>query len=170
MCRRDIFVVADQVLIYIKWSKTIQSGKRYVLVTLIKIPGSPLCTYTAVKTMLEKVPVPTAGPALLVPSSSGLVSLTHCSFTKCLRQILVRPGHNSQGFLGHSFQCRGASFALSCRVSGQLIKKSLGLEVTVLFSLFRLLSSRQSTGFFYHGSSPKVLVTTCTVVRAWRVG
>ncbi len=28
MCRTDIFVVADQVLIYIKWAKFIQSSER----------------------------------------------------------------------------------------------------------------------------------------------
>ncbi len=122
ICRRDIFLAADQVLIYIKWTKTIQSGERYLLVPLAKIPGSPLCPYTAVKSMLEIVPAPPASPAFLVPSSSGLVSITHCSFTKFLRQILVQAGHNPQDISCHSFQCGGESFALSCGVPGELIK------------------------------------------------
>ncbi len=61
MCRRDIFLVVDYVLIYIKWTTTIQSGERFLLVPLVKILGSSLCPYTAVKSILEIKAAPPAG-------------------------------------------------------------------------------------------------------------
>ncbi len=72
--------------------------------SLVKIQRSLLCPYAAVKSMLKIVSVPPAGPTFLVPSSSGLVSLTHCSFTNILRQLLALARHNPQGFSGHSLQ------------------------------------------------------------------
>ncbi len=72
--------------------------------------------------MFELVPAPPAGPTILVPSSFGLVSLIHSSFTMFLWQRLAQAGHNPQDFSGHRFWCGGASFALSCVVPGEIIK------------------------------------------------
>ena len=122
LCRRDLILGPNEVLVYLKWSKTNQSRDRYVLIPLVKVPSSPLCPWSAVKNMVDRVPSQPDSPAFLVPSHKGLVSLTHSSFTSQLRQCLGRAGHNPRGYSGHSFRRGGASFALSCGVPGELIR------------------------------------------------
>lgn len=122
LCRRDIFIGQHNLLVYIKWSKTIQTGGRYLLIPLVAIPGSPFCPRRAYLHMLSLMPGAPEAPVFLVPSKQGPVSLTHSSFTRHLRKLLSRAGHNPARYSGHSFRRGGASFALSCGVSGELIR------------------------------------------------
>lgn len=121
LCRRDIILGTDQVLIYIKWSKTIQAANRYLLVPLVSIPNHPLCPLRAVLNMFRLIPASPHHPAFLIPAPQGLSTLTHATFTKHLRRVLELAGHNPSGFSGHSFRRGGASFALSIGVPGELI-------------------------------------------------
>lgn len=123
LCRRDLLLDPKQVIVYFKWSKTMQQGDRYILVPLVPIPGSPLCPHSAVINMFSKVPAPPHSPAFVIPHGSKLSSVTHATFTSTLRTMLARAGHNPAGYSGHSFRRGGASFALSVGVPGELIMK-----------------------------------------------
>ena len=52
LCRGDIRLSNEGILVHIKWSKTIQAGERYVLVPLAALPGSPLCPLQATLSLL----------------------------------------------------------------------------------------------------------------------
>lgn len=121
LCRGDILVGSDCILVCLKWSKTNQARDRVVLVPLVEIPGSPLCPRAAFLNMVSLVPGSALAPAFLVPSRHGLQSLTHSSFTGSLRKLLCKAGLEPEGYSGHSFRRGGASFALSCGVAGELI-------------------------------------------------
>lgn len=121
LCRSDISVGRDCLVVSLKWSKTNQAKDRVVLVPLVEIPGSPLCPRTAFLNMVARVPGSLQGPAFLVPSKLGLQSLTHSSFTNSLRHLLRLAGLEPKGYSGHSFRRGGASFALGCGVAGELI-------------------------------------------------
>jgi hypothetical protein len=121
LCRRDIIIGHNQILVYIKWSKTIQTGNRYILIPLVSIPGSPLCPRAAAVNMFCRVKASPEEPAFSVPSGEKLITLTHASFTRHLRNLLLVSGHNPKGFSGHSFRRGGASFALLAGVPGELI-------------------------------------------------
>ncbi len=122
LCRRDILLARDHLLVYIKWSKTIQNGERYLLIPLQALPGSPLCPRAAFVHMCKLLPAGGPRPAFLIPHGQGLVTLTHSSFTRHLRNILALSGHNPTGFSGHSFRRGGASFALKVGIPGELIR------------------------------------------------
>ncbi len=89
-------------LVYIKWSKTIQAGECYILIPLVHMPASPLCPKAAVLNMFAKVRVCPQDPAFLIPCHQGLTTLTHASFTHNLRCLLHIAGHNPMGFSGHA--------------------------------------------------------------------
>ncbi len=67
LCRRDIIIGSDKILVYIKWSKTIQAGERYILIPFVHMPTSPLCPKAAVLNMFAKVQACPQDPAFLIP-------------------------------------------------------------------------------------------------------
>ena len=56
LCRSDVLIGSEGLLITFRWSKTNQFGTRVHSVPLIVIPDSPLCPVRAYKAMLEKNP------------------------------------------------------------------------------------------------------------------
>ncbi len=64
---RDIIIGSDKILVYIKWSKTIQAGERYILIPLVHMPASPLCQNAAILNMFVKVRTCPQDPAFLIP-------------------------------------------------------------------------------------------------------
>ncbi len=135
LCRRDIMIDKNQVVIYIKWSKTIQVQDRYLLIPLVHIPGSPLYPRSAVLNMFKLVPATPDDPASVFSSNAGLQTLTHQSFTSQLRSLLKMTGHNPSRYSGHSFWRGGASFALASGGPGRINHDTWGLEVLVLFEV-----------------------------------
>ena len=122
LCRSDIMLARGHVLVYIKWSKTIQCADRYLLIPLVAIPGSPLCPRWAVTRMISTIKAPSTAPAFVYPTPQGLHTITHARFTQELRRLLALAGHNPQGYSGHSFRRGGASFALQAGVPGEMIR------------------------------------------------
>lgn len=56
LCRGDIFLQDDHLIILIKWSKTLQCHERVVTIPLAAIPGHPLCPVSAYTAMLSVMP------------------------------------------------------------------------------------------------------------------
>ena len=55
LLRQDVTFEGGNLLITIKWSKTIQFGDRILVTPLIKIPDSPLCPVTAYLKMCQAI-------------------------------------------------------------------------------------------------------------------
>lgn len=120
--RGDVLKCQAGLLVYFKWSKTIQHGERRLLIPLAAKSDSFLCPKKAFDNMCRVVPAGKAAPAFLVPGESGLVTLTHSSLVTYLRQILQKAGFNPKAFSGHSFRRGGATWAFKCGVPGELIR------------------------------------------------
>ena len=56
LCRRDIRLSGEGILVHIKWSKTLQTRERLLLVPAVSLPGSPLCPQQAVLNMCHLCP------------------------------------------------------------------------------------------------------------------
>lgn len=122
LCRRDIMVAKDHLVVYIKWTKTIQHGQRYLLIPLAQVPGSPLCPRAAFINMCKLMPASGSQPAFLFPHNGKIQILTHAAFTRHLRHFLRLAGHEPKGYSGHSFRRGGATYALKIGVPGELIR------------------------------------------------
>ncbi|XP_019624427.1 PREDICTED: uncharacterized protein LOC109470089 [Branchiostoma belcheri] len=65
--RRDILVSPAGLLIYVTWTKTLQSRERVLSVPLLPIPGSPICPVAAYTHMCDLIPTEPDQPAFVVP-------------------------------------------------------------------------------------------------------
>lgn len=82
--RGDILECEAGLLVYIKWSKTIQHGERYLMIPISAKPSSPLCPLKAFQQMCQLMPAGKSAPAFVIPRESGLTSLTHSSMVAYL--------------------------------------------------------------------------------------
>jgi hypothetical protein len=122
LTRQDIFVASDGILIYLKWTKTIQDGSRFLLLPLVAIPEHILCPLQAVKRMLALSPAPGGAPAFSYRFKSTLLSINHSQLVQLFRVLLNSLGLNSSLYSGHSFRRSGASFAFQAGVRSELIQ------------------------------------------------
>ena len=114
---RDDFLVTDNgLLIRVRWSKTIQFQQRELLVPLPKLPNHPLCPVIAVLNSFLLFPPQAEGK----PAPSFVI--TQGQFTNKLSSILSSLGYDSSRYSGHSFRRGGASWALECGLSSDVIQ------------------------------------------------
>ena len=124
LSRGSIRVTPVGLLVSMHWSKTNQFQKKVIHIPLAPIPGSILCPVQAYLTMVSRIPAPLESPAFVIPSSQGLQSLTHSSYSKFLRLALRKLGiPNVDCYSGHSFRRGGATWAFSANVPSELIKE-----------------------------------------------
>ena len=123
MTRGHINVIEEGLLVSMEWSKTNQFRKRLVSIPLCSIPNSSLCPVDAYLKMCATIPAPLSSPAFVVPSPSGLVTLTHFSYVRKLKSLIKQVGLDPSEFSGHSFRRGGATFAFASQVSPDLIKE-----------------------------------------------
>lgn len=121
LCRRDIQVHADHLVISFNWSKTNQFHQRIVSIPVSEIPGSILCPVTAFKTLLHMVPASGTAPAFIY-SISPVHFFHHESFSRAIKDAISQIGLDSSRFSGHSFRRGGATFAFASDVPSELIK------------------------------------------------
>ena len=101
-------VVKDGLIVTFKSTKTIQFRERKLHISLLRIPGSPLCPVKAYRRMIKLVPAPSSSALFLLPKPGGLTLLTKRRFICEFRRSLSTAGlNNAQCFRGHSFR-RGA--------------------------------------------------------------
>ena len=82
LCRSDLMLISNMLVVNIKWSKTIQSSERVLEIPLTSV-DSPLCPVTAFKNMFpwclhQRVPQPS--PSLLNVGSFPYLILNFISY------------------------------------------------------------------------------------------
>ena len=92
LCREDIAVGPDCLLVHIKWSKTIQLAERTLHIPILAIPNSPICPVNAFRQMVDKVPAGPDNPAFCVQAKQGLRPLTYRVFQARLKQLVHKLG------------------------------------------------------------------------------
>lgn len=123
LCRSDVQFCTSGAVIQIRWSKTIQFQQRILHTPLPRIPNSPFCPSGTLLLCVRRLPSernPT--PLFCYPTNTGAKPITHAVFVNYLRSILRKLGIDPALYSGHSFRRGGASFALQCGLSAELIK------------------------------------------------
>ena len=84
LARGDIIFKPEKIIVLVKWSKTMQNNNQVKLISVPRIPGSPLCPVRAISNLLSLSPrVPIChcsninliqvGPHLLILRSGGIL-------------------------------------------------------------------------------------------------
>jgi hypothetical protein len=120
--RSDVVIGERQLLVSIRWSKTIQFGDRILTLPLLAIPGSPLCPIQAYNNMLDLVPAPAESFAFVLPSKKGLIPVSYSGLQSSLKKVLQTLGLDPQAYASHSFRRGGATWAFKAKVPANLIQ------------------------------------------------
>ena len=99
-CRGDIFSAKGGLLVFFKWTKTIQCNERHLLLPLVPIKGSLLCPVAMFQRMCELVPAPSHAPAFIVNFSRkwGYLSVSKNQFVSFLHSKLRLAGDMHPSF------------------------------------------------------------------------
>ena len=115
----DFLFTNGNILIRVRWSKTIQFGQRVVTIPLVPIPSSPLCPVAAVSRAFSLTPGTLPNEQAFCWRDSYYACsrvFTYREFMACLQAHLSRLGVPSGQYGTHSFRRGGASFALEAGV------------------------------------------------------
>jgi hypothetical protein len=115
MCKSDIKVSENGMLVSIRHTKTNQYHNRVLSIPLVK-GKSPLCPVSAVQNMFSLANnSPQGGPLFSYLDRSGRVRvLDHNLFGIMLHQCLEALGYDPKLYSGHSFRRGSASYSMSC--------------------------------------------------------
>lgn len=119
LCRSDVILGKQGMLVQFKWSKTNQFGLRCHLVPIMSIPDSPLCPVRAYKNMIKLVPGSPSDPAFMSTSAQPIKYSVLQSFIK---GNVKRLGLDPSAFSSHSLRRAGATWAFKSQVPGELIQ------------------------------------------------
>ena len=125
--RSDIHLFKWGIMLFVRWSKTIQYRNRTLLVPVPRVEHSKLCPLSAVVHAFKLAGVLRStehdlGPAFTYQKNGALTPLTYSVFTHKLKLSLNKCGIDNTKYSGHSFRRGGATFAQSCGVPGTYIK------------------------------------------------
>lgn len=119
----DFNFTTSALIVSVKWSKVLQFRERTLLIPLVSIPSHTLCPVQALREFFEMCPAPASSPAFVIPTATGLRSLSYSSFTKHLKDLLRLAGFSPNNYSGHSFRRGGATYASSLGISHELIQR-----------------------------------------------
>jgi hypothetical protein len=122
LCRSDISINKDLLLVTIKWSKTNQFGQRRLQIPVLAIPGSVLCPYLAYTRMCTLIPAPSDSPAFVVHKIVKLQVVIYRDLQVFLKQLIAKTGREPDDFSSHSLRRGGASWAFRAKVPSELIQ------------------------------------------------
>lgn len=123
LCYSDVLFQPSGAVLTVRWSKTIQFKQRILHIPLPRMVNSPFCPSAALMLCRHMLPHLTDPfPLFCYPASEGIKPLTHTEFVDCLRNCLSKLGLDPSVYSGHSLRRGGASFALQCGLSSELIK------------------------------------------------
>ena len=120
LCRSDVLVCENGLLVQFRWSNTIQYGE--LLKPVLSIPNSPLCPLAAYTNMLRLVPAQGIDPAFGVNVDSTYHPVTYQMLQRFIKTSVAKLGLDQGLFSSHSLRRAGPSWAFKARVSGELIK------------------------------------------------
>ena len=122
LSRSDFHFTSWGLIVSVKWSKVIQFRERTLLIPLVSIPSHALCPVHALRDFFDTCPAPASSPAFVLPTATGLRSISYSSFTKHLKDLLRLAGLNPDNYSGHSFRRGGATYASSLGIPHELIQ------------------------------------------------
>ena len=124
LCVTDVKFTASGAVLTVRWSKVIQFQERFLHIPLPKIPNSPLCPSTALLRLTLENPQCVRPPPVFRYTWMGAVNVptTQQQFSEKLQVCLDTIGLDSSKCSSHSLRRGGASFALQCDLSVDLIK------------------------------------------------
>ncbi|VDI05143.1 Hypothetical predicted protein [Mytilus galloprovincialis] len=122
LCRGDIIIENDVLIIILKWSKTIPFGQRKLRIPISSIHGCILCPVNAYKNMIEAIPAVKKDPAFCKVKKGHILPIIYKEYQNKLRYLIQKTGRNSLFYSTHSFRRGGASLAFDANVSTELIQ------------------------------------------------
>ena len=128
LCTSDLSFSSFGVLVTFRHTKTIQLGKRRLIVPVVRVEGSPLCLTSALERMLmlqerQGFRSSRKSPLFLVSSKHRQVSVSKSVFLTKIKSLFSRAGVPCSSFIrGHSFKRGGASHAFKSGLPCELIK------------------------------------------------
>jgi len=124
LTRGDVKIMRSSVLCSFRRSKSNQLNERVHKVLALAMPGKILDPKLAVERAFSLSPhARSSDPAFMIPSTKGLVPLTHYVFVGRLKHCLRAIGVNVSLYSGHSFRRGGATYAHRLGVDPMLIKR-----------------------------------------------
>jgi hypothetical protein len=123
LVRSDFQLSPPNFSVKIKSSKTIQFQDRQLTLVIPSNPGNILCPVTALLRAFSLAPNLPLDPAFSFRVGTRLVTFSYLDFLKKLRSILGALGYPSSEYSGHSLRRGGASWAFSCGLPTEFIKK-----------------------------------------------
>lgn len=122
LSRSDFHFTSWGLIVSVKWSKVIQFRERTLLIPLVSIPSHALCPVHALRDFFDTCQAPASSPAFVLPTATGLRSISYSSFTKHLKDLLRLAGLKPDNYSGHSFRRGGATYASSLGIPHELIQ------------------------------------------------
>jgi integrase len=122
LLRYDVKVSPNGLVICIKWSKTNQTGERFLTIPLLPCPGSVLCPVLAFERMTYSRKASDSLPLFSFIKAGKLSFLTFHVFDKELKRLISRIGLDPTLYSGHSFRRGGATWAFAQGFTSEALK------------------------------------------------
>lgn len=119
LLRKDIEFSGKDLIVSMRWTKTIQSGERVLRTPLTAIPDCCLCPVSAFKHMIKQVPAKELSPLFILSSGKPV---SYSMFLSKLRSVIVDIGLEPSQFSTHSFRRGLATLAFRLDIPGNLIQ------------------------------------------------
>ena len=123
LARGDLIFKPEKVIIMIKWSKTMQKNNQLKLISIPRLPKSPICPVHALSNALALTPRGSNLPLFQVKSNTDWIPLNDTKVRRHLSLVLSNLGLSGAGFTFHTFRRSGATFAFNNNVQIQNIQK-----------------------------------------------
>ena len=107
LCRRDVSVGQDCLLVDIKWSKTIQFGQHSFQIPVLAIPESKLCPVALYRRMIQIVKAGPEDPAFCLQGKQGPQPVRYALLQSYLKGLVRLAGWDPYAFSSHSLRRGG---------------------------------------------------------------
>ncbi len=122
LCRRDIIVDSDCILVRIKWSKTNQFASRTLYIPLLAMPDSIICPVAGYKNMMSLIPGNGDNPAFMILKNRRPEPILYRHFQTMIKSTIVKIGLEPNLYSSHSYRRGGATTAFRANVPPELIQ------------------------------------------------
>ena len=123
LCRGDVRLSDNLMLVSLKWSKTNQLGDRQHYVPLLAMQHSNLCPVGAFKRLIRQVPGTSQSPLFCMTKKKKLVPMTYKFLQLRLKHLIEATGRAPEAYSSHSLRRGGATFAAAAGVPRHCIQQ-----------------------------------------------
>jgi integrase len=121
LCRGDVTLHHDHIVIHLRWTKTLQRYRQSARIKLYPVPNSILFPISAFHALQRSYPVRPTDPFLSYRSSGQLFLISQSDLRRSLKRLVSALGFSSK-LTFHSFHRSGASLAYASGVPFDAIK------------------------------------------------